>query len=56
VEGDRVIWAAVDLDGPGRWRTTPDDEVVTYAVEGQTVKVRVGYSDGSGSEESYKIG
>lgn len=59
-EGDRVVWRAVDLDGPGsgpgRWRTHPDDEIVTYAIDGDTVKVRVGYSDGSGSEEAYTIG
>jgi hypothetical protein len=60
VEGDRVVWSAVDLDGPGsgpgRWRTHPDDETITYSIDGATVKVRVGFSDGSGWEESYKLG
>ncbi|MDZ4066856.1 MAG: hypothetical protein U1E06_08365 [Tabrizicola sp.] len=59
VDGDRVIWASVDLDGPGsgpgRWRTHADDEIVTYALDGPTVKVRIGYGDGSGSEEAYSI-
>jgi hypothetical protein len=60
IEGDRLIWASVDLNGPGtgpgRWRTEAEDEVVTYAIEGETVKVRIAFSDGSSEpEHAYKI-
>jgi hypothetical protein len=61
VEGDRVVWASVDLNGPGsgpgRWRTDTEDEVVTYAIEGKKVKVTIRYSDGSTEPEHvYEIG
>lgn len=59
VESDRVVWAAVDLNGlgsgPGRWRTDPADEVVTYEISGPTVTIRITYSDGSGAHDSYAI-
>ena len=55
VEGNRVIWASVDLNGPGsgpgRWRTDAEDEVVTYVLDGGTVKVKITYSDGSAEPE-----
>lgn len=55
VDGNRVVWASVDLNGPGtgpgRWRTDAEDEVVTYAVRANTVTVRITYSDGSTEPE-----
>lgn len=61
VEGNRVVWASVDLNGPGsgpgRWRTDAEDEVVTYALKADTVKVRITYSDGSTEPEHvYAVG
>jgi len=59
IDGARIAWAAVDLSGPGsgpgRWRTDPADEVVTFKLTGSAVKIRIAYSDGSASEESYDI-
>lgn len=59
IDGARVAWAAVDLSGPdsgpGRWRIDPDDEIVTFELAGPTVKIRIAYSDGSASEETYEI-
>lgn len=54
-DGNRVVWASVDLNGPGtgpgRWRTDAEDEVVTYAVRANTVTVMITYSDGSTEPE-----
>ena len=59
VEGDRVIWSAVDLNGPGtgpgRWRTHPLDETITYTIDGAQVSIKMTYSDGSVSEKTYSV-
>jgi hypothetical protein len=51
VEGDKVIWAGVDIDysgqGPGRWRTEPSDEVISFAVQGENIEITMKYFDGS---------
>ena len=51
VEGNRVVWAAVDLSGPGsgpgRWRVDPQDEIVTYSIAPNTVRIEIAYVDGS---------
>lgn len=59
VDGDRVLWVAMDLSGPGsgpgRWRNDPEDEMITYAITGPTVTIKLRYSDGSGDEHAYQI-
>ncbi|MPR09217.1 hypothetical protein [Microvirga tunisiensis] len=50
LEGNRIIWASAE----GRWRTHPDDGVLTYELEGST-KIRIveAHSDGSKSQDTY---
>ena len=59
VEGDRVIWSTVDLDGPGtgpgRWRTHPLDETITYTIDGTQVSITITENDGSAIEKSYTV-
>ena len=58
IEGNRIHWRGVDsfgASGPGRWRDSAEDEVLTYTLDGSKVKVVQTYSDGSKSEESYTI-
>lgn len=49
LEGSRVMWAS----DPGRWRTDPLDEVVTFGVSGDTLTIRQRYSDGSEAAATY---
>ncbi len=42
VEGDRIVWRAVDVSpgsGPGRWRDDPADGALTYKVDGDHIDV-----------------
>ena len=58
IEGNRIHWRGVDsfgASGPGRWRDSAEDEVVTFTLNGTRIKVVQTYSDGSKSEESYSI-
>ncbi|WP_143093614.1 hypothetical protein [Caulobacter sp. UNC279MFTsu5.1] len=59
VDGEQVVWAAMDLSGPGsgpgRWRNDPEDEHITYVIAGPTVTIKMRYSDGSGDEHAYQI-
>jgi hypothetical protein len=55
-----VIWASADLNGPGggpgRWRTHPHDEIVRFALDGETVKVQVIYPHGSAEpKQAYRL-
>ena len=58
-EGDRVLWRTVDAfgsgSGTGRWRDTPADESLTFALKGGDVTISTKYSDGSGGSETYKV-
>jgi len=42
-DGDKVVWRAVDAfgpgSGPGRWRTHPMDEVLTFRIDGSRVDI-----------------
>lgn len=56
VEGDRIVWRTVDAfgdNGPGRWRTTADDDVLTFKIEGKAVTTNS--SDGSSASETYRF-
>lgn len=59
LEGDRVIWAgAGSPDNPnyvGRWRTHPEDEVITYRIQNGDVIIRQQFTDGSASEKVFKL-
>lgn len=59
IEGDRVIWRTIDAfgpsSGPGRWRTHPADEVITYELNGADVSITTAYPDGSGSTENFTV-
>jgi hypothetical protein len=55
VDGNSVIWAAVDINGtgtgPGRWRTSPDDEATSFVVVDRNIEITVKYTDGSETKE-----
>jgi hypothetical protein len=56
VEGDRIVWRTVDAfegDGPGRWRTSADDDVLTFVIKGNAVTTNS--SDGSSASETYRF-
>lgn len=58
LEGQRVMWRSVDAvgaSGPGRWRNHPDDEVITYSIDGKTIRIGQKWSDGSYDAENYII-
>lgn len=54
VDGDLVIWRAVDAfgsgTGAGRWRTDPEDEKIRYKIDGKKVTVDIGYQT-----ETYEV-
>jgi hypothetical protein len=53
VEGSRVIWGS----DPGRWRTDPADEPMSYSVSGSGESARLTveekYQDGSSNKETF---
>jgi hypothetical protein len=52
VEGNRIIWRTVDAfpgDGPGIWRTRPDDDVLTFEVKGNEIAISTVYAGTSGA-------
>jgi len=55
VEGSRVIWGA----DPGRWRTDPADEPMSYSVTGSgdsaRLTVKEKYRDGSSNEKTFSL-
>jgi hypothetical protein len=42
LDGNKIVWGADD----GRWRTHPDDSVITYNARGSSLTVIERYSDG----------
>lgn len=54
LEGNRVVWASSE----GRWRTHPDDEVLTFEVtdSGTKVKINETFSDGSKTQKIFRRG
>ncbi len=58
IDGDRFMWRGVDSfgdDGPGRWRDSPEDEVITYTVNSSAVAMTETFSDGSVVKETYRF-
>jgi hypothetical protein len=57
--GDKVIWSTVDLDGPGtgpgRWRTHPADENVTFRFEGDEIIITTAFGDGLGTSDRFLV-
>lgn len=56
VEGNRIVWRTVDASpgsGAGRWRTTENDDVLTFKLEGNAVTTES--SDGSSASETYRF-
>jgi hypothetical protein len=49
IEGDKIIWGADD----GRWRTHPDDSVITFNVRASTLTVVERYGDGSSNRKNF---
>lgn len=49
IEGERIIWGADD----GRWRTHPEDSVISFAIDGSSLVVAERFSDGSSNEETF---
>lgn len=58
VEGERIIWRTVDAfkgDGPGVWRTRPEDEVTTFRIGGGNVIIITKYPDNAPISSIYKM-
>lgn len=58
VEGERIIWRTVDAfkgDGPGVWRTRPEDEVTTFRIDGGNVNIITKYPDNAPTSSIYKM-
>ncbi len=51
----RVIWASNNADNSKRWRTDPLDDVVKYSIEDTTLTITQEYTDGSSSNDEYKL-
>lgn len=58
VEGNRIIWRTVDAfkgDGPGVWRTRPEDEVTTFRIGGGNLTITTKYPDNAPTSSTYKM-
>jgi hypothetical protein len=56
VEGNRIVWRTVDASpgsGTGRWRTSENDDVLTFKLDGNAVTTES--SDGSSASETYRF-
>lgn len=49
LENNKVIWAT----DTGRWRTHPEDSVITYSENAKEIKIVEDYGDGSSTSEIY---
>ncbi|MDH3263527.1 MAG: hypothetical protein OEM24_05975 [Paracoccaceae bacterium] len=48
LESNRVVWASMDQSGTiGHWRTSPADEVITYALTTEGVMITQSFADDS---------
>ncbi|WP_156790616.1 hypothetical protein [Rhodobacter ferrooxidans] len=55
VEGSRIVWASLEDNGSvGRWRTHPDDEVVTFTLQSGSVTIHQTFADGSATSDTFK--
>ncbi|MEH3099982.1 hypothetical protein [Sphingomonas adhaesiva] len=58
LDDEFVVWRPVDAfgnDGPGRWRTSPEDDKMTFVMEGRMVAITLHYVDGSTATETYRF-
>ncbi len=58
IDGNRFMWRGVDSfgnDGPGRWRNSPEDEVINFSISGKVITMTETFSDGSVVKESYQF-
>lgn len=59
IDGGRVVWRTVDASGPesgpGRWRTDPMDEVLTYSVEGNRIGITTTFPGEAPSTKTYTV-
>lgn len=51
--GNRVEWAYVENGQIGRWRTHPDDEVITFRLTEREVEIVMDFGDGSTTQKSF---
>ena len=51
IQSNRIIWAS----DTGRWRTHPEDSVITYSIAGSMLFVSEKYSDGSATSGRYRV-
>jgi hypothetical protein len=52
------MWRGVDSfgnDGPGRWRDSPQDEVIKFSISGRKIMMTETFNDGSVVKESYQF-
>ncbi len=57
-DGDRVVWRPIGAFGgtkPGRWRDSPQDEVIKFQIAGSKVTISTTYSGGSGGTQTYSV-
>jgi hypothetical protein len=57
IEGDRVMWAMIFPEGPGRWRDNPLDGKIyfKYINNGKTIRITEKYSDGSETVKEFPV-
>lgn len=55
IEGNQVIWASDESGRPGRWRTHPADEKISFEViqNGNFLKIKQQFSDGSFTSKDF---
>ena len=51
LQGSKVLWATET----GRWRSDPEDSVITFTISGNTLKVVDQFGDGSANSESFVL-
>ncbi|MBK6850338.1 MAG: hypothetical protein IPG93_01680 [Burkholderiales bacterium] len=49
IQGPNIVWATSE----GRWRNSPEDEVITYSASSSSITIKIKYADGSKAEKSY---
>jgi transposase len=49
IQGQTIVWATAE----GRWRNSPEDEVITYSTSTSTLTIIQKYPDGSKTAKNY---
>ena len=59
LSGNRMVWRMIDVNGPGtgpgRWRESVEDEVVTYAANGSAITVTTAFAGEAANSKSYTV-